>query len=131
TGCGARYPRRPSSEHEAIEVSTILLEVLLRVGKIGLTLLEERFRLPEREPEEPFHLAACQRPFTVPLYGDGLEGTSGHITPCELQALRDVLGQLQGDLHVYVLSIGNYSRDARGTKCRGGRRGRGRWPCSR
>lgn len=45
-----------------------MLEVLLRVGKIGLTLLEERFRLPEGEPEEPFHLAACQRPFTVPLY---------------------------------------------------------------
>jgi hypothetical protein len=35
----------------AIEVSTILLEVLLRIGKIGLTLFEERFRLLEGEPE--------------------------------------------------------------------------------
>jgi hypothetical protein len=46
---------------DAIEIATVLLKIFFVVCEVRLALLQERFRLPERQPKDASDLLAAKR----------------------------------------------------------------------
>jgi hypothetical protein len=84
---------------DAIEIATVLLEIFCVVCEIRPPLLQKRFGVAEREPENASDLIAAQRSAAVSLDGNGFEHSTREIAPCRPQDLGDVLREIDGNLH--------------------------------
>ena len=76
---------------DGTEITTVLLEIFFVVCEIRPPLLQKRFGVPEREPENTSDLIAAQRSAAVSLNGNGFEHSTREIAPCRLQDLGDVV----------------------------------------
>ena len=104
------------------EITEVVLEIPCVVREVGLALLQERFRLPERQPEDASDLFSAERAVTIRLQGHGFERAARPIVPCRLQTLRDVLGQVDGDSRhpfIYAPLVSDTSGRCRGVEYHG------------
>jgi hypothetical protein len=91
------YLKRRSSRRAAIEIAAVPFEIIFVVGEVRLTLLQERLRSPERQPEHTPDLLAAERSVPIALQSNGFERAAGHVPPRDLQSPGDIFRQLDGD----------------------------------
>ncbi len=104
----ARCPRRLSSSASGANRCDVSVEVSLGVVEVGTGTLEERFDFPARgKIQHALHFRLGQDSLAVGIHRHCLQAPTGKVAPALCQALRNVLRDIDGDIHCVALcSIG-------------------------
>jgi hypothetical protein len=87
---GNQNPFEQSLRREAVEIATVLIEIVFLVCEVRLTLLQKRLGIPKLKPEKSSDLLTRERALSIALQRSG-ERAARDVGPGGLQTLRDVL----------------------------------------